>query len=126
MPDTPNRRRKMRRRASNSTRKDTPHQMAGVDRPAVTSQAEGRGFESRLPLQTASRMKRPSRRRSRRGAGVVHHRLSQQADGPAARRDHQTPRGHGPPERAYHPYHPRDRYQRYRMVRGAIGSGPGR
>ena len=88
------------------------------------SQAEGRGFESRLPLHAASLMKRPGHRRSRQGAGVVRPLLSEQADGAAARRP--RPRPAGPDEAAYHPYHPRDRYQRYRMVRGAIGSGPGR
>ena len=72
----------------------------------------------------ASLMKRPGHRRSRQGAGVVRPLLSEQADGAAARRPPTTPRR--PPERAYHPYHPRDRYQRYRLVRVAIGSGPGR
>ena len=110
------------------------------------SQAESRGFESRLPRQVAAR------RRDRAAAGapdappLADHLLSEQDDG-AALRGHRRRRHGGrcarrvqpgrpsagcrlsarrPPEGGLSPYQPPIRYQRYRMVSAAIGSGPDR
>ena len=105
------------------------------------SQAEGRGFDPRLPLQ------HPTRRRDRAAAGapdappLADHLLSEQDDGAPRRRPPTTPPRRPPrtPRAAPPPAAPGSaparrhtalptavRYQRYRMVRGALGSGSGR
>ena len=67
------------------------------------SQAEGRGFESRLPLQVTARRRDQVVAGAKNVRASSHHLLSEQADWAAARRDHPTHRRRRPRARAYQP-----------------------